>query len=152
MGRILVIEKHKVETSGSKHQIQVPQAAFRRFFAGQNATLSARVFPSAQATTPAAHLASIRAYTNSTTRINRITSLGYIGHALVFIEELTQPTLHYDIWWYPDPIALSIISAWRGNWKQARKSQHGPGRKWTIISGVSIRVSGPLSAGKITHI
>lgn len=152
MGRVLVVEKHPVETSGSEHQLQIPSEAFARFFANPNATLSASIFNPPTTTVAAPRPAKIRAYTNSTNRINGVPDIATVKHALVFIEEHQQSKgFRYEIWWYADPLATQIINGWAGNWKQARSSQHGPGRLWTIVAGIPTRNYTQWGATPIVH-
>ena len=153
MGRVLVVEKHAIETSGSMHQLQIPRQAFVSFFAGRNSMLSAQIFNPPTALVASPRGATIRAYTNSTNRVNGITDLGSVGHALVFIEEdVIAAGFQYFVWWYPDPLANQIIANWRGNWKHANRSQHGLGRRWTIVASVPSRDHAKWGNAVITHI
>jgi len=136
MARTLVVERHVWETSASGHQIQFPKQAFRRFF-GTTGFRTFRVFRPPNGVRPRrVARGQIAAYARSATyRLNRITEIGKMGWGYVFIEEIRderagQPS--YDIWWFTGSKAARVGQR-RWGWQQAQASQHGPGRRWTIL-------------------
>jgi hypothetical protein len=136
MARTLVVERHDWETSGSGHQLQFPRAAFRRFFRTAGFR-TFRIFVPPQRTRPSrVAKGQVAAYAKSGTfRLNRITEIGSMGPGFVLIEEVMddrslQPS--YDIWWFVGRNADKIAKR-RWKWSRAKDSQHGPGRRWTIL-------------------
>jgi hypothetical protein len=135
MGRTLVVERHAWETSGSGHQIQFPRAAFRQFF-GATGFRTFRIFDPPNSRRPRrVARAQIAGYaTSATYRLNRITEIGRMGPGFVLIEEVLESdgVPSYDIWWFTGPQAARIVRR-RWRWNQAKGSQYGPGRRWTIL-------------------
>ena len=137
MARTLVVERHDWETSGSGHQLQFPRLAFRQFFRSAGFK-TFRVFVPPHRSRPVrvakGHVA---AYAQSATyRLNRILEIGSMGPGFVLIEEVpsessAQPM--YDIWWFVGKEADRIAKR-RWKWRRAKDSQHGPGRRWTILA------------------
>lgn len=147
MGRTLVVERHDWETSGSSHQLQFPLDAHSGFFGTFVGTRTFRIFDPASAKKPKKVVDGLISYyaQSDTYRINKVLELGDLQHAVVFIEEFHthDGDISYDIWWFDEPDA-SVILAMPWQWQQAKDSQHGPGRFWTILDN-----SGPraVSAG-----
>jgi hypothetical protein len=142
MGRTLVVERHDWETSGSGHQIQFPMAAFAGFFLFPGDYLFRIFDPPASATPSRQVKARVSAYgKSSTNRLNRITEIGQISQGFVLIEEFVRKgeVQHYEIWWFTGKQAQKLFAKpW--NWNQARASQYGPGRYWTILNNRGPRV------------
>jgi hypothetical protein len=137
MGRTLVVERHDWETSGSGHQIQFPKAAFRSFF-GIPGYYRFSIFKPPHRLSPSKVVtAKLSGYAKSATyRLNRILEIATTGPGFVLIEEAGvhggKPA--YDIWWFTGSKAASIARR-RWKWRKAKDSQHGPGRRWTILRG-----------------
>ncbi len=136
MGRTLVVERHEWETSGSGHQIQFPRRAFQRFFRTSGTRLFQIFDPPNRRRPRRVTRAQIAGYAQSATfRLNRITEIGKTGPGYVLIEEVFVDdggAISYDIWWFTGRAAEKIARR-RWRWQQARASQHGPGRRWTIL-------------------
>ncbi len=131
---VLLLERHPWETSGSGHQVQVPKAASARFFgtAGRLRSM-ADIFDPPTATNPARQQFLLSYYARSDTyRFNQILQFGHMGHAVVAIEETGEPLIPYNIWWFLGQDAMTILGRPLA-WQQAKRSQHGMGRRWTII-------------------
>lgn len=142
MGRTLVVERHDWETSGSGHQIQFPRLAFQRFF-GATGSRTFRIFNPPSLRRPRrVTRAQIAGYAKSATfRLNRITEIGKMGPGYVLIEEMIDDggATSYDIWWFTGRAAQKIARR-RWRWRRARRSQHGPGRRWTILKRSGPRI------------
>lgn len=143
MGKTLVVERHDWETSGSGHQIQFPKAAFRQFFRTPG-SYRFRVYNPPQRKRPVRETnAKVSEYRKSATyRLNRILEIGTMKPGFVLIEKIVaddgRPT--YDIWWFTGSAAKRIGTR-RWNWRRAKDSQYGLGRRWTIL-----KRSGPRGA------
>ncbi len=142
MGRTLVVERHDWETSGSGHQIQFPRLAFQRFF-GTTGSRTFRIFsPPTRRRPGRVTRAQVAGYAQSATfRLNRITEIGKMGPGYVLIEEMIgdRGATSYDIWWFTGRAAQKIARR-RWRWRRARRSQYGPGRRWTILKRSGPRV------------
>jgi len=137
MARTLVVERHDWETSGSGHQLQFPRSAFRQFFRTAGFRTFRVFVPPHRARPVRIARGQIAAYAESATyRLNRILEIGSMGPGYVLIEEVPseiagQPPT-YDIWWFVGRDADRIARR-RWNWRRAKDSQYGPGRRWTIL-------------------
>lgn len=138
MGRTIIIERHDWETSGSGHQVQIPMDAYADFWHDFTGERTVRVFDPPNAAAPARTAdALFRHYERSATnRINGVLELGDIGPGCIMIEEFVadDSSISYDLWWFEQPDADKIFARAYG-WNQAKDSQHGPGRRWTILPG-----------------
>jgi hypothetical protein len=150
MGRTLVVERHEWETSGSSHQVQFPKDAQSAFFGTFSGHRTVRIFDPPSNVAPSRTAIGLISYysTSDTCRINKVLELGALGHASVFIEEITSHgIISYDLWWFEDP-AAKLILAQPWNWQQGKSNQHGPGRYWTILAMSGPRTVAGLKAPK----
>lgn len=138
MPRCLILERHQWETGGRQQQIQIPLAALRAFFPGGSAAL-VRLRPRIQLFDPRAAQTPVRVgtalvskYRNSQTcRFNSIPEVGHLPACYLFIMESRANPLSYDIWWNPD---RRSVERRFGPMNEARASQYGRGRRWTIVN------------------
>jgi hypothetical protein len=136
--QVLLLERHDWETSGSEHQIQIPKAAFSEFF-GSVGPVNVMVYQPPNTATPVQRKILLSHYAESDTyRINWMTDLGLLGHAVVVFEETGQE-VPYNVWWFTDAEATTILAR-PFSWEQAKASQYGPGRFWAIVPAPGPRV------------
>jgi len=134
----LLLERHDWETSGSSHQVQIPKVAFAEFF-DMLGEIDIRIWdpPTASTWQPARMMLSY--YPDSDTyRINLLTELGLIGHAVLVFERTEEDGGEFDLWWFTGADATTAL-ALPYAWQQAKSSQYGRGRFWTIIDGSAPR-------------
>ena len=135
----LLLERHEWETSGSSHQVQIPKAAFTAFF-GDTGEVNVRLWQPPEAPQPKLADMLLSYYVDSDTyRVNLLIELGDIGHAVLVIEEADDGDAAYDIWWFTGHQADTVLALPYG-WSQAKASQYGPGRFWSIIDGAAPRL------------
>lgn len=134
----LLLERHEWETSGSSHQVQIPKAAFSSFFGGVG-EVNVRIWNPPTTAIPTLAVMLLSYYADSDTyRINLLTELGDLGHAVLVVEESDDGDAAYDIWWFTGADADTVLSM-PYDWSQAKASQYGPGRYWAIIEGAPPR-------------
>lgn len=134
----LLLERHEWETSGSSHQVQIPKAAFTGFFPGVG-EVNVRLWDPPVSAHPSLAVMLLSYYADSDTyRINLLTELGVIGHAVLVVQESDDGDAAYDIWWFTGHQADTVL-AMPYDWSQAKASQYGPGRFWSIIDGAAPR-------------
>lgn len=113
--------------------MQIPKKAHKQFFRGRTGLLRVRVYNPPTTQTPLLVQLALAYYARSDTyRINRLLELGLLGHACILIQESISPDAHYEMWWFEDPHATRLLKR-PYDWTQARSSQHGPGRFWTVL-------------------
>ncbi len=134
----LLLERHEWETSGSEHQIQIPKAAFERFF-GAPRSINVRVWVPPTAANYQQRSVLLSYYGQSDTyRFNWLTDFGSLGHAVVVFQETGDQATPYDLWWFVGAGANAVL-AQPQPWEQAKGSQHGEGRRWAIIDSPAPR-------------
>lgn len=136
--KALLLERHDWETSGSSHQVQIPKAAFAEFFRSTGPR-GVVVLDPPTASSGKLGAVLLSYYPESDTyRFNWMMDFGSLGHAVLVIEETGDPSVPYALWWFVGGDADAILAR-PYEWEQAKGSQHGPGRKWVVISAPAPR-------------
>lgn len=136
--RALLLERHDWETSGAEHQIQIPKAAFAQFFVTTGPRNIQLLQP--QSASPGQAQSVLLSYykESDTYRFNWMTEFGSLGHAVIVFEEMRRASGSYLVWWFTGPDAEAALAR-SYPWQQAKSSQHGPGRKWVVVSAPAPR-------------
>ena len=127
----LIIERHEWETGSDQAQMQIPLGPAAQFFGQGRLSITVRIVDTGQTV----NCSVSRTYQNGTRRINGLPLLGGLGHCFVFFQRTSATS--YDLWWNSD---VAIVAARFSNWNQAKDSQYGRGRLFTIVNPTVPRI------------
>lgn len=138
--RCLIVERHPWETGGNQQQLQFVLQTAEQFFGPDNVDRNVRVRlwspPDAAAPLIERDIVISARYANGTRRANGFPEIAAIPASFIFFQETADPDV-YDCWWQEDK---AVVAAKYHNWIQGRNSQHGRGRRSTIVDGPVPRV------------
>lgn len=119
-------------------KVQIPKAAFAQFF-GATGPRGVVVMDPPTASSGRLGATLLSYYPESDTyRFNWMMDLGSLGHAVLVVEETGDQSVPYTLWWFTGGDADAVL-ALPYDWQQAKDSQHGPGRRWAVISAPAPR-------------